>query len=152
MDDEFIVEIVETKKDSLIEDFISVRQTVVAKSKNIKSSYMIFALQKIRQKFGIDYDTILVLNYIYELGVFDIRIKVEKRTVWLKNYIALGLIVRDYKVKDKELYCLTDKSNKIVMELNENVGDNQNFKIENREVEVGVDIKVSNALNSYFNR
>ncbi len=60
--------------------------------------------------------------------------------------------MRDYKVKDKELYCLTDKANKIVLELNENVSDNQNFKIENREVEVGVDIKVSNALNSYFNR
>ena len=83
---ELPVEIKSVNKKDLIKDLIFKKKIVEVESKNLKSSYMIFAFQKIKQKYGIDYDTIIILNYLNELNLFSMRLKVERRTVVLSDY------------------------------------------------------------------
>lgn len=146
------VEIKTTKKVGLISEITSIQKDIVVQSKKTNTSFMIFAFQKIQEKYGIDYDTILMLTYLSELSLFSIRLKIQSRGVYLLNYIDLGLIQKDYSVKNRSVYRLTPKSEKIVSEFVELVDNPDDVLEKNREVDLDVDTKVSSVLSKYFSR
>lgn len=139
------------KKTGLIVDLVSSEKNIVIESKKLKTSYMIFAFQKVYEDFGIDYETIVVLSYLNELTLFSIRLSVQSRNLYLMDYIKLGLIKKDNTIKHKSLYRLTEKSLNIVNKFNYIIENPDSFIEKNREADLDVDSKVSNALEKYFN-
>lgn len=140
------------RKKNLIKDIIDKETVIVVESKKSKYSYMIFAFQKIQEKYGINYDTIIVVMYLNELDLFSNKITIENRVITLTDYVRLGLVVKEHKVSGKNLYKLTERSKEILSEFNDLVKNSSQFISENRTTEIGVDSKVSDVLSKYFNR
>lgn len=145
------LEIKNIKKTGLISDLLSDREIIVLDRKRFNSAYMIFAFEKIKKKHGIDYKTIIILNYLNELGVFSYRIKIDSKEIRLVDYVELGLISRDFKIKQKKLYRLTEKSIRIVSDFNDILSNESSFISQNRQADIdNLDDKVSSALSNYF--
>lgn len=141
-----------TNKSLNTKDVLFRKANMVVESSQINFSYLIFSLQKVCQKYGIDYDECIMLMYLQELGLFSIQLKVLKRTVRLGDYLLKELIVEDYSHKNKKLYRLSDVGKDIVKEIYSNVSDNTRYVGENRSTDLGVDTKVTAMLSKYFSK
>lgn len=153
IDLELPLEVKYAKKQNLISNLSNEEVIVLQEKIKSKYSYMIFAFERIKKKYGIDYDTIVTLNYLNELGVFSNGLIIDSKKVSIRSYEDLGLISRDFEIKRKNLFRLTDKSINIVSDFNDILNDSSIFIQRNREVEVDdVDEKVSGVLANYFSK
>ena len=145
------VEIKDVGKKLLISEVVGVEQSCELDS-GVKTnfSYMIFAFQGIEKKYGIDYEMIIVLNYLSALGTFSLRIDVGGKPLFLDDYTVFGLIKQNYNIKNKKLYVLSDKAKEIVSDFNSLINKKDSFVNKNTQFKPDVDSKVSNVLSNYF--
>lgn len=149
-EDEVPVEFSSSTKGELVADLIKAENELTVASTKRKTAYMIFAFDRARERFGIDYETIIVLNYLNELKVFTLTVMIDNKRFLLGDYIELGLIGREYKVRHKDFYCLTQKSIDIVDSFNSMLEDTNELISENRVTDLDVETKVSDVLAKYF--
>lgn len=107
-------------------------KTKIINSKNSNLLFMVFAFQEITQDFGVDYETVIVLHYLYELDMFNIKIHVLKNKINLYDYINLGLIEKVYSIKNKNFYRLTKRSNDIIKRFSKVLENNSEILLKNR--------------------
>lgn len=122
----------------------------IIEANKISTSYSLFALEVLSDKYYIEYEDILVILYLYELGLFELKINVLQKKINLKHLLSNDFIVMDYNCQGKELYKLTKKSFSIVKEFNELINNVGSFLTHNRKAELDLKNKVTSVLDSYF--
>ena len=113
---------------------------------------LLFSFQKVCKEYGIGYDECLVLLYLYELGLFGLRINIFKKRINLGDYLLKDFIKEDYSHYDKKLYKLSSLGSEIVKCLLQYSSDTTNYVGENRSVGLGLKNKVTSALSNYFRK
>lgn len=122
----------------------------VVKSMGTHTSFTIFHLQETANKFGLEYDDILVVLYLQELVFFKTGIKVLDRGIALSVYIRLGLVEEEMKYDRKGYYKLSKLGNEVANFFNQ-ASNNDKYLNSNREVEVDdIDFNVKSALSGFF--
>lgn len=139
------------KKDSLTSEVLFDKKTLVVESDKLNTAYTIFSLQRLTNKYGLDYDWLLVIIYLKELNIFEFTIMVLDRKIKLDYLFRAEYIVEDYSNNNKKLFKLTDKSIRIVKEFYNLLSNTSLFISENRKTELDVESKVKSVLGNYFN-
>jgi hypothetical protein len=111
---------------------------------------LIFNIQDTCNKYGIEYDTLIVLCYLNELTVFKHPVKVIDRTLYLPENKALGFIVNDFKVKSKDYYRITDYGKEVVSYFYSTLKSNNNAINKNRVLDFDAEGEMNSALSGYF--
>lgn len=140
-------------KTGLIADIVFKESKTAVKGNVSKYSYMIFAFQKVIEKYGINAEMILALLYFKELKVFGYYVRVENKTLLMKDYLMFGLVELEPKQKSNKSYKLTTKANEILSDFAEyvNNGDKHISKNRNDNIELDPESKAKDALSTYFN-
>lgn len=113
-------------------------------------SYMIFALETIGKNNFIVYEDILLMLYLYELGLFKYTINILGGRYTLRDLLNNEYVARDYSNKSNDLYKLTKKGLSIVNEVNEILSDKNRFISDNRQADLDLESDVSKTLEDYF--
>ena len=122
-----------------------VENVPVVRSNGMNTSFTIFHLQETANRFGLEYDTILLVLYLQEVVYFSWRLEIIDRGVNLRLLVDLGLVEK-YEGK---LYKLTKFGNQVANFFNQ-TSDNKYLGV-NREVEVdNSDFNVKDALSGFF--
>lgn len=138
-----IIPVALTKK--VKEGIVQVDNAQVVKSNGMNTSFTIFHLQETANRFGLEYDTILVVIYLQELVYFSWKIKIADRTLILRPHIDLGLVE---KHDSGRLYKLTKFGNQVANFFNQT--SNNKYLEDNRETEVDSDSSVKDVLSGFF--
>lgn len=137
-----------SKKANSIKGILNKSKNIKVEESDIDMFYLIFSLGKVCEDYNIAYEDCVILLYLYELGVFPLSLEVHSKMIRLKGYLLIDLIKEEGVFNGKKLYSLTNTSNDILKKIFS--FDYTRVKHKNRVVETGVGLKVSSALNSYF--
>lgn len=125
---------------------------VKIESSNINICYLIFHFQKIKKDLKLTFEQILILIYLYELGLFsryvDIDNKFKKDILEFKD---LGFVKEQF-VGDKRYYSLSDNGLYLIRDLFNDINNSSKHKGKNRKAELDLENKVDIVLNNYFDR
>ena len=144
------LEIKGLKKNGLSNNKMFKQKEVLFNGVSLEMSYTILALQKISEKHNINYDKILTLLYLQELGLFRLTVKVVSRTVLIKDFIRMGYVQEDYSKKRIVLHKLSDLGLGLVQEFYKTLENHDEFISCNRETEIKLDKKIRSTLSGYF--
>jgi len=144
------INIKKIQKNALTNEVLFDKKKIVVESDNLKTSYTIFCLQSLNAKYNLSYDNLLILIYLQELSLFEIKITILNRRIKLDSFIFSEHIIEDYSNNNKKLYKLTDKSIRIVKEFYELLSNNSYFLSKNRQTELDLDNKVKSVLGNFF--
>jgi len=126
------------------------KEEIVMKSTDVKTSYLIFQLQEIKEKYKISYEKILVLLYLQELGLFSDPIKVFGEKIKLAEFIHAGYMAESFNNKSTVLYKLTDRGVGIVLEFNSLVDNNEGNIMKNRSTDLSLEAKTKGVLADFY--
>ncbi len=138
------------KKKSLSNTVLFEQKEIIVESSKISSLYTIFSLEYISEKFLLTYEEILIMLYLYELGLFKLKITIINESFNVSNFIGLGYIVEDYSYKKTKLYKLSEKGINIVAEYLYHSKNNDTYISCNRQIGVDLDSKVKSTLSNYL--
>lgn len=110
-------------------------------------SYLYLILKDTTTKYSVNVEEILMLFYLNELGVFphEIQLDPEKRT-YVDRFVNRGLIERDYTIKERDLYKLSETGFKIILDVLDAINDADKFLLYNREMTLDVHTKAKKVI------
>lgn len=140
----------EYKKPDSASDIIFRKANVIIESSGSNLSYMIFAFQKVFEKYDVDYEKVLCLMYLEELGIFEYTIEILNKKMWLVEYVRSGLIIEEYLHDQKRMFKLSPLALEILKSVKSTLGDCDSFVGKNRILDVQTDDKVKSVLSDYW--
>lgn len=139
----------EDSREKLTKEELYVEENIIVGNSGVLG-FMLFSLQKISSSYNVSYDDVLIFLYLKELWVFPLQIVILNRTIRLGEYLKDGYIAVDYSNNNKELYKLTEKSNKILRVLYELLNNTDGFIMDNRKTDVDLTRRLNAVLEKLF--
>ena len=126
------------------------RGELLINSSNLNICFLIFSMNEVIDKYQLEHKDILILMYLFELGLFSIYIDINTESKFsLNDYLKKGLIEEDFTNENKRLFRLSDAGIKLVRDVFYELEKSEVFKGRNREVDLDVESKAINFINSY---
>lgn len=142
----------DTPKNALTKEELFKEDEVVIVGSGRKEAYLIFALHEVASKFDTDINVLLILLYLKELGIFNLRISVLTRIYRIGDYEKKGFIRVDYSKGGKKLYRLSDKGLKIVDALYAKLNDNSAYLSSNRHTDIDLESRMKSVISGFFRK
>jgi len=150
--------IVPFDKKNVVEVDLSVKKnTQLIKAKKLSTSFSendfsftIFVLEELSGKYLLSYEDILVILYLYEIVVFGRKIDFNGGWYLLGNLIDKGFADKDYSIKEKDLYRLSERGIGLVNDYSKGFGNKDKWINENRKIPISDQSIVSSVISDYF--
>lgn len=119
-------------------------------STKIELCYLIFKIEKISKEYGIDYKDVLMVLYLYELGLFKAVVNIEGKTYMLKNLKQKKIIKNNNSNRGKMMYSLDTKGFEIVRNLLSSLDFDSSIEDDNRVTLLENEDEMDKLLEGYF--
>jgi hypothetical protein len=125
------------------------KEEIVFNKDNFEIGTLIFNFQDTCNKYGITYDSLLILLYLNELSVFNYDLKIIDRDIKLREYQSLGFIVKDFTSK-RGYFKITAYGKEIVAYFASTMGDISGIIKENQVLDLDATAKMKSVLADYY--
>lgn len=119
-------------------------------SSNTDLCYLIFHLDSLSRDYKININEVLLLVYLYELGVFSGTIEFEGRLVRVIGLERYGFIEIDYSHNGKKLYSLSAKGIMFVKDFSKRISNSEHLIHRNRKAIMDDDSRAKAVISRYF--
>lgn len=139
----------ELSKKGLTKDSLFDKKEPVIFANENSLSYIIFHIEYVSEKYSLSYEKLLMLLYLKELQMFSMDFKIHSRNIRLHEYLASGLIIKDY-INEKKIYRLSSKGLNIIKDFNVSFKNNNALLLKNRVTDIDLNSRVASVLSSMF--
>ncbi|WP_439132515.1 hypothetical protein [Polaribacter sp.] len=142
---------VKPKSTKIIDYTSKVKKDFMISSSNLELCFLIFSVNEMLDKYKLTHEEVLIILYLYELGLFTIYVDINRGTEYSLNpFLKKGLIEQDYSNNDKKLFKLSDIGVDLVKNIFYNLENSEVFKNRNREISLELESKAVNLINKYI--
>ena len=140
------------KKNPLNKKRVFNKEDIIVKSSEVNLSFLIFHFEEIKKRYNIDYQDVMILLYLQELGLFRSSLIVFGLKIDLKELTRVGYVIESFKNKTNVLYKLTDRANEVLFELNLLIKNNNGNIMKNRTTDLSLEAKTKGVLDNYYSK
>lgn len=119
-------------------------------SSKIELCYLILHVDSASKKHGITHSDVLMLLYLYELGVFSSVIELENGGFSLTKLYKKGFLDEDYPINGKKLMSLSAYGVVLVTNLLKSFNDSDKYVDINRKAIMDDDSRATSVIGKYL--
>jgi hypothetical protein len=115
-------------------------------------SFTIFVLEELSSKYYLNYDEILIILYLYELGLFGKKVDFFNGWYMLEDLIQKGFADKDSSFTNRDFYRLSEKGYSLVSDYSDAFKKKEKWVSLNRKIPLTNNSEVKSIINDYFSK
>ncbi len=119
-------------------------------SSKVNLFYLIHHVDYFSNEYDMNHLDVLMVIYLYELGIFSRDIEVGENNIRLDRLSRLGLVEDDFSINGKKLMSLSATGIMMVRKISKRIMDNDKYISINRKTIIDDDSRARAVINKYL--